>query len=82
VDRVVSGGGNANDAKAGERIVSLLKADPGVGLIEARSDEGPAGVEEDGDADGEGEVFVKGHSVGFGAKRFNAGLRRAGPACR
>jgi hypothetical protein len=82
VDCVVSDGGNVNVANAGDRIALLLLDNPVPGLIESRSDEGPAGVEEDGDADGEGEGFVTGHSMGFGAKRFNVGLMLPCPACR
>jgi hypothetical protein len=56
VDRAVSGGRNANDGNGGDRKPLLLAGEIRVGLIEVRSDEGPAGVKEDGDADGEGEV--------------------------
>jgi hypothetical protein len=46
-----------------------------LGLIESRSDEGPASVEEDAHGNAEREGFVTGHSMGFDAERFNAGLR-------
>ena len=55
---------------------------PGL-LIEPRLDEGPASVDEEGNAECEHDDFGTGHSVsrkcgnvvGFDAKRFNVGLR-------
>ena len=72
VDHAVSGGGKASAANGGDWNPLLLTANPGRGLIESRSDEGPASVDKEGNAECEHDDFGTDHSVSR-VKLFNVG---------